>query len=469
MSKSLIQQLADLAERSSYDALPTEVQVSVKQRVLDSLGVSLAALRLDTSQHAIDWVHARGGVEQAHIIGDDRRVPATGAAFTNGVLAHSLDYDDTHLPSILHPSSSVVPAALAVGEQVSASGPQVAAAVAVGLEVCVRVGQAGYDARTNRNIYFDRGQHATSICGTLGAATAAAMLHGLDVEGIGNAIAVSCSMASGIIEANRGGGTVKRLHCGWAAQAGVSAAELVVHGFTGPPTALEGRFGLFQAFLGEGDEQAVSSGLGVHWLVPEIFFKPYPANHFSHTVVDAAAELARGGLTPEQIDGVTIHLPSAIVHTLGEPIEVKRKPQTAYQAQFSGPYAFTVGILGGHGLGAGLEDYSDTLAAEPRRQEIMAKVSVVGSDRLDAIYPMQFPAVIDVRLRDGSERTAEVLTNLGGPLRPLSDAQLAQKFRANAEGRIGAPAADALVEALGRLETIDDIGAVLALTTAPRG
>lgn len=464
MSKSLIQQLADLAERSTYEALPTDVQGSVKQRLLDSLGVSLAAQRLDTSQRAIDWVHSRGGVEQSHIIGNGGRVPAGSAAFANGVLAHSLDYDDTHLPSILHPSASVVPAALAVGEQVSANGRAVAAAVAAGLEVCVRIGQAGYDSKTNRNIYFDRGQHATSICGTLGAATAAAVLHGLDADGISNAIAISCSMASGIIEANRGGGTVKRLHCGWAAQAGVSAAEMAVHGFTGPPTALEGRFGLFQAFLGGGDVDAVTSGLGVHWLVPEIFFKPYPANHFSHTIVDAAAELARGGLTPEQINSVTVQVANPIVHTLGEPIEAKRQPQTAYQAQFSGPYAFTVGLLGGHGLGASLEDYSDALAVDPHRQEIMAKVSVVGSKRLDAIYPMQFPSVIDVLLRDGSKRTAEVLTNLGSPQRPLSDEQLAQKFRANAEGQIDTTAASELVEALRHLETIENIGSVLALT-----
>src|SRR5205085_643236 len=123
-------------------------------------------------------------------------------------------------------------------------------AIAVGDELTVRVGMAGYDRALGNSVFFDKGLHATSIAGTLGAAAAAAMLYGLDEVGIGHAIAIAASMGAGIIEANRVGGSVKRVHCGWAAHAGIAAAELARHGLTGPSSVFEGRFGFLQAYLG---------------------------------------------------------------------------------------------------------------------------------------------------------------------------------------------------------------------------
>ena len=178
----------------------------------------------------------------------------------------------------------------------------------------------------------------------------------------------------GIIEANRTGGTVKRIHCGWAAHSAVSAAELVAHGLTGPPTVLEGRFGFFQAWLhGRFDAARSTDGLGETWAVPDIFFKPYPANHFTHAAVDAAAALRAAGIGPDDVERLTLGVPAPNLRTIGEPIEVKRAPETGYMAQFSGPYAVAVGLLGGSGLGAGLDDYTDELAQDPRPPRMMAK------------------------------------------------------------------------------------------------
>jgi 2-methylcitrate dehydratase PrpD len=467
MSASLAQQLAALAFDTSWESLPDDVGSSVLQRTVDSLGLCLGALPLDTSIAAVDLMLARGGAPQAHIVGRSRLVPAASAAFANGVLAHSLDYDDTHLPSILHPSSSVIPASLAVAEATGATGRQYLAAVAVGLEVCVRIGMAGYNKTTNSNVYLEHGQHATSICGTIGAAVAAAKLLGLDAAGMTDAIGVSVSMASGVIEANRGGGSVKRMHCGWAAQAGVTAAELVQAGFTGPATSLEGRYGLFEAFLrGEADPSAITDGLGSRWEVPGIFFKPYPANHFTHTVVDAAASLAAGGAVVAEIASIEVGVPTQIVRTIGEPIEFKRRPETAYQAQFSGPYAVAVGLLGGHGLGAGLADYSDDLARDPDRRSIMAKVSVVADARCDEIYPYQFPAILRARMTDGSLQTAEALVNRGGPERPLMMQELETKFRENAQRELSVDEAEQLLSRIESIATLPDLSGVLSLSVS---
>jgi 2-methylcitrate dehydratase PrpD len=315
-------------------------------------------------------------------------------------------------------------------------------------------------------VFFEHGQHATSICGTVGSAAAAAIVLGLDEAQIAHAMAVSTSMASGIIEANRTGGTVKRLHCGWAAHAGVTAAQLVARGFTGPPTALEGRFGFFEAFLhGTVDVAEVTDGLGERWAVPGIFFKPYPANHFTHSGLDAARRLRAAGLAPDDVEVATLKVAFPTVRTIGEPLETKQQPETGYQAQFSGPYLVAAGLLGGGGLGVNLDDFTDELAADPRRRELMAKIVVQGSERCDAIYPEQFPAILEVRTVDGRVLVEEVLVNRGGPGDPLTDEELATKFRDNA-ARVLTPAEIDRIEAcVADLEAIE-IGELMALLRA---
>jgi 2-methylcitrate dehydratase PrpD len=460
---TLAAELAAFAWKAASGNLPAEVTTSVRQRVLDVLGLCVAAKGLETSASMTAFVQSQGGRPQARAIGLAERVPAAQAALLNGVLAHSLDYDDTHLPSILHPSAPVVPAALAAAESVRASGEQVVAAVAVGLEIAVRLGMAGYDAELGNSVFFEHGQHATSICGAMGGAAAAALLLGLGEEGVVHALGITASMASGIIEANRTGGTVKRLHCGWAAHSAVTAAQLVEHGFTGPPTVLEGRFGFFQAFLhGQADLAQVTDGLGEQWAVPGIFFKPYPANHFTHAAVDAGMALRERGLPLDRIRSIELRVPSAVIRTIGQPIEVKRAPETGYQAQFSGPYAVVAGLHGGSGLGVGLDDYTDALAHDAGRRAMMQLVDVVPDERCDEIFPMQFPAIVRVVTDDGQEWVEEVLANRGGPARPLSDDELAVKFGENVRGRLAPAAAARVQELVLGLDSVDDLTEVMA-------
>ena len=431
---TLVQQLAELAARSPAD-LPDPVRRSVHQRILDILGICVRSATLDTSAAATRYAVAQGGRPDATAIGTATRLPAPAAAFVNGVLAHSLDYDDTHLPSILHPSASVVPATLAAAQAADADGATTVAAAAAGIEIAVRLGMAGYDREASASVYFDRGQHATSICGTIGSAAAAAVVGKLDAGRIAHAMAIAASMASGIIEANRTGGTVKRLHCGWAAQAGVTAAGLAAEGITGPPTVFEGRFGMLQAFLGDhADPAAVIDGLGERWEVPSIFFKPYPANHFTHAGIDAALALAADGLRPDDVATATLAVAPATVRTIGEPLATKQAPDTGYQAQFSGPYTVTAALFGGSGLGLGLGDFTDALATLPERRAVMARIDVVGSARCGGIYPHQFPAELSVTTTDGSQLHHSVLVNRGGPDNPLTDDELARKFDDNVDG-----------------------------------
>jgi 2-methylcitrate dehydratase PrpD len=466
MTATLAQRLGEFAVTYGYDRLPEAVCHSVRQRTLDTLGIMVAASSLETSGAVRDYACEQGGRPEAHAVGVPEPLPAELAALVNGTLAHSLDYDDTHLPSVLHPSASVVPACLAVAEAGGRDGGELVAAIAVGLEICVRLGMAGYDREARNNTYFDRGQHATSICGTIGAAAGAAVLLGLNAEGVTNAIGLAVSMAGGVIEANRTGGTVKRIHCGWAAHAAISAARLTAHGITGPPTVLEGRFGFFQAFLdGHYDAAAIEAELGERWEVPGIFFKPYPANHFTHAGIDAALALRSDGVSLDDIETLSLGVAEPTVRTIGEPIEVKRAPSTGYQAQFSGPYTVVAALMGGGGLGLGLDDFSDALACDEQRRRHMAKVTVAGHAECSEIFPNQFPAVLTARLHDGREVEQAVMSNRGGPQRPLSDDELELKFTDNAGRLLGDDALYQVKDAVLSLDRHTAIAPLLAPMT----
>lgn len=459
---TLAEQIARLASKTDLSTLPTEVIDSVKMRVLDTMGIAVAAAPLETSRAARRWVLNQKSSGPVNAIGIENKIPANLAAFVNGVLAHSLDYDDTHLPSVLHPSATVVPAALAAAQKMGSDGASLLSAIAVGLEVTVRLGMAGFDPESGNSTFFEHGQHATSICGAMGGAVAAAMLIG-DESTVLHSMGIAGSMASGIIESNRTGGTIKRLHCGWAANAALSAAELASLGITGSPSVLEGRFGFFEAWLhGVFDEGEISEGLGERWSIQDIFFKPYPANHFTHAAIDAGRSLRDQGIEIDQISEIVLGVPGPTVRTIGEPISIKRNPETGYMAQFSGPYAVTVGLLGGGGLGASLDDYTDELAQDPVRRSLMSKISVVADEKCTEIFPYQFPAVLTAKMKNGQVFTEEVLTNRGGPERPLSFSEIETKFINNAQDVMRMEQIEQFSSSCRNLENVNDISEVIS-------
>lgn len=413
--------------------LPADVVRSVEERMLDTVGVALAASALRTSDAVRTVAQAWGGSPSAAAIGVPERLPAHAAALVNGTLAHSLDFDDTHLPSILHPSACVVPTVLAVGQAERASGAEAITAAAAAYEICVRLGMAAYDEGLRNNVFFEKGLHATSICGAIAAAVAAAKLAGLDADGIEAAIGIAASMGAGLLEANRAGGTVKRVHCGWAAHAGVVAASLAAAGITGPPTVLEGRFGFFNALCdGRADLDATVDGLGERWETPGIHFKPYPANHFTHAGIDAALALRAGGVESAEIESLELGVPPPTLRTIAEPADLKARPPSGYAAQFSGPFTVATAFLGGGGLGVYLDDFTDESVQDERRLALAARVRCVADPESDSGYPRALPGVLRVTLRSGETCEHRVTENRGGPLRPLSREELAHKFALNA-------------------------------------
>lgn len=462
---TLVRRLAELATTTREHGLPTDLRDDVARRVLDVLGNSLAATSEPPARAVGELVREWGGAGRATAIGGGL-LPEPSAALMNGTLAHSLDFDDTHLPSVLHPSASVVPAALAVAESRGADGAALLDAIGVGVEVAVRLGMAGYDSELGNSVFFENGLHATAICGTVGGAVAAAMLSGVDTDGIADTVGIAASMGSGLLEANRTGGTVKRIHCGWAAHAAVTAAGLARTGITGPPTVLEGRFGMLQAFCGDRvDLDALTSGLGERWELPTIFFKPYPCNHFTHAGIDAALRLRERGVDPAAVERIELGAPTAVLRTIGQPPEEKAVPKSGYHAAFSGPYTVAAALLGGGGLGVFHEDFTDDAAADPARLALAAKVTCVPDAECDGIFPHQFPAVLRVRLADGTELTERVNANRGGHGNPLSAEELAAKFRLNATRAVPAERAERITELTYGLAELSDLGVLTSQLT----
>ncbi|MGW0247394.1 MmgE/PrpD family protein [Nocardia goodfellowii] len=460
--RTIVQRLAEFAASARDRGLGTELRADAARRVLDVLGNSLAAQHTPAAATVRALITEWGGTPRATALGLPGRHPEAGAALLGGTLAHAMDFDDTHLPSVLHPSASVVPTALAVAEATGAAGAALLDAVAVGVEITVRLGMAGYDEALGNSVFFERGQHATAICGAVGAAAAAAMLYRSDADGIAHALGIAASMGSGLLEANRTGGTVKRVHCGWAAHAAVTAASLARHGMTGPPTVIEGRFGLLQAFCGDrAVPSAITGALGEHWELPGVFFKPYPCNHFTHAGIDAALRLRARGVTAAEVVRLELGAPAPALRTIGEPIEAKRRPESGYHAAFSGPYTVAAALLGGGGLGVFHEDFTDAAARDPQRLALAAKLDCVPDPHCDKIFPHQFPAVLTAELHDGRTRTERVDVNRGGPGNPLSPEELATKFRLNTTHLLTPAEADTVSETVYELADLEDLEPLL--------
>lgn len=429
-------------------------------RVIDTFAIAYAARHADAGQAALTVALSWGGAGAASIIGDSTKVPAATAALVNGTYAHSLDFDDTHLPSVIHPSASLVPTAAAGAEEGHASGAEFLTSLVAGYEILCRLANAQFDPDSGTSLMFERGVHGTSIMGAVASAMVAGRLRKLDAEGIANSGAIACSMGAGIIESNRTGGSIKRLHCGWAGHSAITAAALAEFGLSGSMYALEGECGLLNAFCGtRWQPSALCDGLGEKWLTPDICFKPYPCNHFTHAVVDAVAALRCRGLTADAVRRVEIGTADATWRIIGDPILDKQHPQSPYHAAFSAPFVFAAAMLGASGAGGvGLADFSEEALADPARIRLAEMCSVVVDDQCSQIFPRSLPAVVRVWAADGAVMEERVDASKGTQALPLDRADVEQK----AIGNVGAEKAQRLAAAVDGLSRSDSVGPVFA-------
>jgi 2-methylcitrate dehydratase PrpD len=442
------ERFAAFALELDLDAVPDEVVDAAKLHALDMLGCGLAAHGLGIAGEGRTAMAELGGEPDATVIGLDRGLPAANAAFANAMLCHGLDFDDTHSDSVSHVSTVVVPAAAALAEARGATGRELLTAVIAGNEVVTRIGMATPGA------FHARGFHPTAICGIFGATAAAARLSGLSVADTASALGIAGSMASGLFAYLDDATATKPIHPAWAAHGALVAARLAALGAEGPPGVLEGRFGLYHAFVDTRiDLEPQLADLGERWETPRIAFKAFPACHFIHGSLGATASL--GEVDLDEVEDILVTVPEAGVSLVLEPAESKVAPRTDYEGKFSLQYSTAAMLV--HGS-VGLTTYTPEALADERVLGLAGKVRYETKEY--ASYPAAFPGGVRIALRDGRTLEADLPYQLGAPENPMSAEQVRAKFRENAA--LAGGSFEALEEAVLELDHRDDLHAVLS-------
>ena len=399
--------------------LPHAVRRKCAELLIDVIGLAVTARNEDYIKAVLAACDDDG---PCTAIGHTRPLSAAAAALVNGTAIHGEDFDDTFEGGPVHAGAVIVPAVLAACERHKRDGKAALLGIAVGVETMCRLSLVA------PTLTHKAGFHPTAVFGTIGAAAGVGAALGLSSRQLVDALGNAGSMSGGIIEYLAEGAWTKRLHAGWAAQAGMRAALLGRGGFVGPRTVLEGSHGFFYAFARttNGDFAAVTDNFGARWVTETLAFKPYPCGTMTHPYIDCARRLGRRVKTDDVVEMVC-DVGEGTVHRLWEPLVAKQYPANGYAGKFSTPYCIACGFVRGN---VGLSDFSDDAVRDPAVLALAAKVRY----RIDLQnpYPKNFTGHIRATLRDGSVVEERQPHMRGGAHEPLTRADIEEKFLLNA-------------------------------------
>jgi 2-methylcitrate dehydratase PrpD len=389
--------LARFLAQSRWEDIPSAIRHEGKRGILNALGCILAG----RDDPAIAIVREVFPLEDALI---------DAAAAT----AH--DYDDTHLPTVIHATPPVAAVVLSIARKQKVSGAELLHAFVLGVETSCRMGNAVMPG------HYERGWHITSTCGVFGATAAAAKLLRLDERRTASALGIAATQASGLVEVL--GSMARVLNAGFAARNGLAAARLAAGGFEGPRAPIEGLRGFVNVFGGNADLSQLTQRLGEHWEMKQVAYKPYPSGVVLHALIDACLE-HREKLRIAQ--SIQVHLSPLAVERTDRP-----EPRNAIEARLSAQHAVAVALLYGE---AGLAQFSDAAAVGDEVQALRRRIAVAADPSLDKMA---------ARIRaDGAAIEAPAS-------RPMDDARLEAKF-----ARLSGAQAARLLETVRSLETLD--------------
>ncbi len=424
-SANLARALAQFAHGLRHDDLPDDVRHKSRNHILDAIGLAFASQHFPFAAPGLAGFRAAGAPGASTVIGHGSDLQPRDAALSNGYLIHGLDFDDTHPGSIVHPTVACLPAALAVGEMTDATWGELLAAYAAGMETAIRIGRAV------KGGFHHTGFHATGIVSHFSSAIVAGKLLNLSVDQIVAAQGIAASTASGVQVFLETGAWTKRMHPGWGALAGITAAQMAKAGFHGPDRPYEGKFALFDTHMqdraGEVDTESMRLGLGREWTLLDTSIKPYPVCHFIHGCAEAALALRAQLPDLAQVERIVCELPAATLPIVAEPACAKRVPRSDYEAKFSAQFVVAACLLRGRFTLLELEDAS---LADPRILALAAKVECVA--QAETAFPTYFSGAVTVHKTDASSVHHHIPMNLGSGQRALALDDIAVKFRANA-------------------------------------
>jgi len=441
----ITRELAEFVAATPSAAIPADVRRHMARTLVNWVGCALGGAHDPAVTAARDALRPFMGPPRATLIGHADKVDVLHAALLNAISSHVLDFDDTHLETLVHPSGPVLAALLALAQHRPISGRAFIDAAVLGVEAECRIalglGKAHYDA----------GWHVTGTAGVCGAAVAAGRALGLDARRMAWALGIAATQAAGLREMF--GSMCKSLHAGRAAQNGLSAALMAQAGFTSSEQALEAPRGMARVMSGQPDLGRIPQGLGTTWETLANTFKPYACGLVTHPVIDACRELAGQGVAPDDIVEIVLHVHPLVVELTGKP-----SPATGLEAKFSVFHCAAATLLDGTSRHS---HFSQACVADARIAALRDRVRAQVQDQMRADE-----ARVIVALRDGSRREAYVAHARGSLARPMSEDDLSGKFRALAAEALPA---DRIEPALRQCWAIESSADVAALADALAG
>lgn len=422
--------------------IPARILKEAKRSLVNAFATAIAGSREPAIDIVVATLAPLSGPRTSTLIGRSEGGDAALAACVNAMSANIFDFDDTHEATIIHPAAPVFAALFAHAETTSVSGADLLRAFVIGGEVECRLGNAVSP------YHYAHGWHITSTCGVFGAAAGVGALLGLDNRQMGHAFSVAAVQSSGLVNAL--GTMAKSVSVGDAARNGLVAARLAAADFSGPSEPLGGARGYLSVYGHEARPEALEVGLGAIWEIGENTYKPYPVGVVLNPVIDACLQLhEREGLTLDKVSAIEI---------FGHPLLRERTDRaqvtTGRQSQVSAQHAVAIVLERGC---AGLDEFTDRAAAatlERGRPTIAfhddAKRSVASAKLVAHTY-------------DAARFEVDIEAASGSRDNPLSDAQLEAKLEGLGQGAGFRGDLDRLVDALWRLDELDDAGDVARL------
>lgn len=449
-SASISPRLATFAAGVRADSLPDRVRLAARTSFTDQVGVILAASGLGADCKAFTDLALESGGSGATLLGRRAETAPSMAALANGAMAHALDFEETHDRTLVHPSASSVPAALAVGEAAGASGSDLIAAICAGSEVACRIG-AGFKGNPQAHNHF----FLLPLVNAFGAAAAAGRVLRLTAEQMEQAFSLAMSQVVGSAAVlTEPSSSFREVRDGFNAKAGVLAAQLAARGVRGFSSPLEAEHGYYAMFANGEFEPSAFESLGEEYEMATVSYKPWPACRGAHVFIEAAIALCEDhALRSDDIDAVEVNV-SPFFAALCEPKELKTNPGNAIAAKFSIPYCVAVAIVDGD---VGLQSFDDEKRRDPNVQALAERVRHRVND---APQNESTRGALTLALRDGRKFSKSYDQPRGHPSRPIGEKRLLEKFRmcsAQAACPTGAEAADRFIRRAAALEEVSDI------------
>ncbi len=436
--------LGQFVSGSRWDDFSDTLRHEGRRSLLNSIGCALGVAQSQPVEMAVRTLLPLSGADRVTVLGRSERLDVLGAAFVNAIGANLLDYDDTHLRTVIHPAAPVAPVVLALAEQRGVTGATALHAFILGMEVACRIGNAVSPA------HYARGWHITSTCGIFGAAAAGAKLLGLNAEQTAHAIGIASSQSAGTVENLPSAG--KNVSVGNAARNGLFAAQLAEQGYTAAPAALEGPLGWARAMGDVPVVEEIIGELGSRWEAGRNTYKPYPSGIVMHAVIDACLALRRDHrLKADDIAEVIVS---------GEQLLLDRGDRVVTgerDARVSIHHCAAVSFLFGK---AGLAEFEDATVHNPEVAAFRTRTKA----QLDSNSP-RGAATATARTNDGRTFTATVLHAKGSLAHPLSDQEIEAKVLDSARhGGFKGPV-DMLIGAAWEIDTLPTIGSLIRCVT----